>query len=96
VRVCASCRLPVVRLVRAPGSERLWVVGMLTGSWLVSSLRRVARRPRPAGSASPARGASPRRVKGEVAAAMPGGASGDGDQAPADGRDPGLREVRAG
>ena len=32
------------------------------------------------------------QVQGEVAAAVPGGAGGDGDQVAADGRGPGLRE----
>ena len=32
------------------------------------------------------------QVQGNVAATVPGGAGGDGDQVPADGRGPGLRE----
>ena len=36
------------------------------------------------------------QVQGEVAAAVPGGAGGDRDQVPADGRAPGLREGQAG
>jgi hypothetical protein len=35
-------------------------------------------------------------VEGEMAAAVPGGAGGDGDQVPADGRGPGLREGQGG
>ena len=34
------------------------------------------------------------QVQGDVAAAVPGGAGGDGDQVAADGRGPGLRERR--
>jgi hypothetical protein len=36
------------------------------------------------------------QVEGEMAEAVPGGAGGDGDQVPADGRGPGLREGQGG
>ena len=91
---CASC----------PGS---WLGGgvrggrwgrrVLTGPGLVRPRRRAARRLQ--------REAEPflfavlafGQVEGEMAAAgLPGGAGGDGDQVPADGRGPGLREGQGG